>query len=306
MRYFRYGVITAMVLALGFCISSTLVSAQEGMTVWPTWVEMTVNRGEQAGKIIHVQNEGSEPIAIRAYVMDFSIDREGNFVFYEPGHESYSATRWLSFEESGFELSPGESKEVEVAASAPAEVEPGGHYAALFFEVVPLANPGAVSISTRIPTLFYITIPGVTEAEVIANADIASLVLPSFAGKGPIEAGVVVHNSGNVHLTVAARAHFSASLGGDSELDLGQAVILPNSDVVIKSNWQQAPFFGKVRANVVIGYLDQKGELVNKSQTGEFWVVPWSLIGIIVGVMGVVVPAIIVLRKRYRLKVEQR
>ncbi len=190
--------------------------------------------------------------------------------------------------------------------SAPSEVEPGGHYAALFFEAIPSANQGAVSISTRIPTLFYITVPGITEAEVIANADIASLLLPGFAGKGPVEAGVVVHNSGNVHLTVAARAHFSASLGGDSELDLGQAVILPNSDGVIKSNWQQAPFFGKVRASVVIGYLDQKGELVNKSRTAEFWVVPWSLIGIIVGVMGVVVPAIVIVSRRYRLRMERR
>ena len=306
MRYLRYGVITAVVVALGFCISSTLASAQGGISVWPTWVELTVNRGEQAGKIIHVQNQGSESIEIKAYVMDFSIDREGNFVFSEAGHESYSAARWLSFEKSGFKLSPGDSKEVEVAVSAPAEMEPGGHYAALFFEAVPLADSGAVSISTRIPTLFYITIPGVTEAEVIANADIASLVLPSFTGRGPIEAGVVVRNSGDVHLTVAARAHFSASWGGESELDLGQAVILPDSDGVIKSNWQQAPYFGKVRADVVIGYLNQKGELVNKSQSGEFWVVPWSLIGIIVGVVGFGVPAIIVLRKRYRLRVERK
>ena len=274
--------------------------------VWPTWVELTVNRGEQAGKIIHVQNQGSESIELKAYVMDFSIDREGNFVFSEPGHESYSASRWLSLEETNPEIAPGESREVEVSISAPSEVEPGGHYAALFFEAIPSANQGAVSISTRIPTLFYITVPGITEAEVIANADIASLVLPGFAGKGPVEAGVVVHNTGNVHLTVAARVHFSASLGGDSELDLGQAVILPNSEGVIKSNWQQAPFLGKVTANVVIGYLDEQGELVNKSRTGEFWVVPWSMIGIIVGVLGLVVPAIVIISKRYRLRVERK
>ena len=95
--------------------------------VWPTWVELTVNRGEQAGKIIHVQNQGSESIELKAYVMDFSIDREGNFVFSEPGHESYSASRWLSLEETNPEIAPGESREVEVSISAPSEVEPGGH-----------------------------------------------------------------------------------------------------------------------------------------------------------------------------------
>ena len=118
--------------------------------------------------------------------------------------------------------------------------------------------------------------------------------------------GVVVRNSGNVHLTVAARAYFAASWGNASELDLGQMVILPNSDGVLKGEWQRSPLFGKVRASVVIGYLDQKGELVNKSQTAEFWVVPWSLVGIILVVMGLVVPAIVVVSRRYRLRVERK
>jgi hypothetical protein len=158
----------------------------------------------------------------------------------------------------------------------------------------------------RIPTLFYITIPGITGAEVIANADIVSLQLPGVAGRGPVEMGVVVRNSGNVHLTVAARAHFAAPWGNASELDLGQMVILPSSDGVLKGEWQRSPLFGKVRASVVIGYLDQKGELVNKSQTAEFWVVPWSLVGIILFVMGVVVPAIVIISKRFRLRVERK
>jgi hypothetical protein len=267
---------------------------------------MMVNRGEEAGKTINIYNQGSEPIRVSAYAMDFSIGRDGDFNFYEPGHESYSASKWLNIEKADFELVPGESKEVEVVVSAPATVEPGGHYAALFFEAVPSGNQSAVSVSMRIPTLFYITIPGITGADVIANADIVSLQLPGVAGRGPVEMGVVVRNSGNVHLTVAARAHFAAPWGNASELDLGQMVILPSSDGVLKGEWQRSPLFGKVRASVVIGYLDQKGELVNKSQTAEFWVVPWSLVGIILFVMGVVVPAIVIISKRFRLRVERK
>lgn len=306
MRYLKAVAIIVIVLAIGFCVSQISTSAQEGISVWPTRVEMMVNRGEEAGKTINVYNQGSEPIRVSAYAMDFSIERDGDFNFYEPGHESYSASKWLNIEKADFELAPGESKEVKVVVSAPAMVEPGGHYAALFFGAVPSGNQSAVLVSMRIPTLFYITIPGITGEDVIANADILSLQLPGIAEKGPVEMGVVVRNSGNVHLTVAARAHFAASWGNASELDLGQMVILPNSEGVLKGEWQRAPLFGRVRVSVMIGYLDQKGELVNKSQTAEFWVVPWSLIGIIVGVMGLGVPAIVVLRKRYRLKVERR
>jgi len=306
MRYLKAVAIIVIVLAIGFCVFPTKTWAQEGIRVWPTRVEMMVNRGEKAGKTINVYNQGSEPIRVSAYAMDFSIGRDGDFNFYEPGHESYSASKWLNIEKADFELVPGESKEVAVVVSAPATVEPGGHYAALFFDAVPSGNQSAVSVSMRIPTLFYITIPGITGADVIANVDILSLQLPGIAERGPVEMGVVVWNSGNVHLTVAARAHFAASLGNASELDLGQVIVLPNSEALMKGTLQEIPFFGKVRASVVIGYLDQNGELVNKSQTAEFWVVPWSLIGIILVVMGLVVPAIVVMSKRYRLRVERR
>ena len=306
MRNLKAVAIIVIVLAIGFCVIQIATSAQEKISVWPTRVEMMVNRGEEAGKTINVYNQGSELIRVSAYAMDFSIGREGDFNFYEPGHESYSASKWLNMEKADFELAPGENKEVEVVVSAPATVEPGGHYAALFFEAVPSGNQSAVSVSMRIPALFYITIPGITEADVIANADILSLQLPRIAEKGPVEMGVVVRNSGNVHLTVAAKAHFAASWGNASELDLGQMIILPNSEGVLKGEWQHSPLFGRVRVSVVIGYLDQKGELVNKSQTAEFWVVPWSLIGIIVGVMGLVVPAIVIIKRKYRLRLERK
>jgi P pilus assembly chaperone PapD len=282
------------------------VLAQGGIKVWPTCVELTIGSGESATKTVNIQNLGSEPIMLQAYVMDFSKDRNGDFAFYEPGHESYSASKWLSIDSFSLELAAAQSREVEVTVAVPAQVEPGGHYTALFFEAIPLSNEGTVSISTRIPTLFYITVPGVTEAEVIANAEISSLVLPGVAGGGSLEAGVVVHNSGNVHLTVAAKAYFDGYWGDSSELDLGQTIILPNSNGVLSGEWQERPFFGKVKARVVIGYLDQSGGLVNKSQTAGFWVVPWSIVGTVLFVMGVVVPAIVILSKRFRLRLERR
>jgi P pilus assembly chaperone PapD len=301
----RYAV-AILFLAIVLSIIPCPALAQGGIKVWPTSVELTVGCGETTTKTVNVQNLGSEVILLEAYVMDFSKDRNGDFVFYEPGHESYSASKWLSIDGLNLELTATQGRAVEVTVSVPSQIEPGGHYTALFFEAIPLSDEGTVSISTRIPALFYITVPGVTEAEVISNAEISSLLLPGVAGGGPLEAGVVVHNSGNVHLTVAAKAYFDGYWGGNSELDLGQTIILPNSDGVLKEKWRESPFFGKMRADVVIGYLDQYGELVNKSQTAEFWVVPWSLIGIVLFIMGVVVPAIVIISKRFRLRLERK
>lgn len=302
----RKGAIIILLAAILLTVLPNSALAQGSLKVWPTSVELTVNGGEQAERIINVQNQGSETIRVRVYVMDFFIDENNNFIFSEPGHESYSASKWLSVDKADLELAPGESQEIEVTISAPPEAEPGGHYSALFFETIPLANQEGVSISTRIPSLFYITIPGITEADIFANADIVSLLLPGFVEKGPVETGIVVKNSGNVHLTIAAKAYFSDFWGGNSELDLGQMVILPNSEGVLKGNWQEAPFFGRVRVSIVIGYFDQEGELLNKTQQGEFWVIPWKLVAAVVGALGLLVLLIRLSTKRYRLRLERK
>ncbi len=297
-----------VILLVAILLTSFLNSAQAqgGIKVWPTRVDLTVNEGEQAEEIINVKNQGGETIGVSAYVMDFTIDQEGRFIFSEPGHESYSASKWVSVNSTDFELAPGESQEVEVTIAAPADIEPGGHYAALFFETVPSVNEEGVSISTRIPSLFYITVPGVTDADIVANAEIVSLILPGIVEKGPVEVGVTVRNSGNVHLTIAAQAYFSDLFGRNSELDLGQVTVLPNSEGTLTGSWQEAPFIGRVRANFVIGYFDQYGELVNKSQRGEFWGIPWKHLAAIVAVVISLVLLIVLVHRRYRFRLERR
>ena len=306
METLRKCAIVILLVAILLIILPNSAQAQGGIKVWPTRVDLTVNEGEQTERIINVQNKGGETIGVSAYVMDFSVDKDGNFIFSEPGHESYSASKWLSVNCADFELTPGESQEVEVVITAPADMEPGGHYAALFFETVPSENEEGVTISTRIPSLFYITVPGVTDADIVANAEIVSLILPGFIEKGPVEVGVVVRNLGNVHLTIAAKAYFSDLFGRNSELDLGQVTVLPDGEGTLTGNWQEAPFIGRVRANFVIGYFDQHEELVNKSKRGEFWVIPWKHLAAIVAVVISLVLLIVLLHRRYRFRLERR
>ncbi|MGB2800343.1 MAG: hypothetical protein WBC82_10950 [Dehalococcoidia bacterium] len=302
----RKRAIVIFLIAILLTILPNSAQAQGGIKVWPTKVDLTINEGEQAERIINVKNQGGETIGVRAYIMDFSVDKDSNFIFSEPGHESYSASKWLSVNCADFELAPGESQEVEVIIAAPADIEPGGHYAALFFETMPSINEEGVAISTRIPSLFYITVPGVTDADIVADAEIVSLILPGFIEKGPVEVGVVVQNSGNVHLTIAAKAYFSDLFGGNSELDLGQVTVLPDGEGTLTGSWQEAPFIGRVRANFVIGYFGQHEELVNNSQRGEFWVFPWKHLAAIVAVIGSLVLLIVLLHRRYRFKIERR
>jgi P pilus assembly chaperone PapD len=308
-RYIGYPVAIFLTLFVSLHIFALPASAGVSITVSPTKIDLTLNTTEIAIQEINVQNPGSESTRIHAYAMDFSINEEGDFTFSDPGYESYSCATWLNIDEADFDLGPGETKDVKVTISVPQEVEPGGHYAALFFETVPPETQSGVSVAIagRIPSLFYLTIPGITDADIVTNAEITSLLLPGWIEKGPVEIGVTVRNTGNVHLPIAAKAYFTDFRGRDAgELYLGQAVVLPDSERVIKATWEETPFIGKVKTSIVIGYFDQHGELVNRSQTGDFQVVPWKIIVVAISSICLLILLVLVLRKRFRFRIERR
>jgi P pilus assembly chaperone PapD len=290
-------------------ILSIPACATVSITVSPTKIDLTLNTRETSNQKISLRNTGDETTAIRVYAMDFSVDRENNYSFSEPGHESYSCASWLGVDQPVFELGAGETRQVDVTISVPQAVEPGGHYGALFFETVPPeTEPGvSVAVAGRIPSLFYLTIPGITEADMVANAEIGSLVLPGWVDGGPVEVGAVIRNTGNVHLTIATRASFTDFRDRQAgELDLGQTIILPGTERVITGTWDKPPFIGPARVAVTIGYFDDHDELVNKSVSGSFWIVPWRVIMIAIASLGLVILAILILRKKFRLKLERR
>jgi len=306
MRHLAHRALVVMLAVTFLWLAQGPGHAQSGLKVWPTEVELTVGRGEAVESAVNVENQGGEPVRLRTYAMDFSVDRESRYLFSEPGHETYSASRWLSLDDAEFELAGGERREITVGLRVPREAEPGGHYAALFIESVPSPSEVGVGISTRIPCLFYVAISDPDGVAVSADCSIASCILPGIVESGPVDAGVVLRNSGNVHLTAAAKAYFTDTWGKDSELDLGQVVILPNGERSLKGSWEDAPFLGRVNANLVVGYFDEQGQLVNKSRSAEFWVIPWKLLtGAAAGVI-IIVAASWLVKKRFRLRIERR
>jgi len=299
-----------LLLFLAFHLFPPSASAQGGIKVWPARVELTIGRDETVAQVVSVENQSDAAIRMCVYVMDFRIGKENDFVFLEPGEESYSCSRWLSIGETDFELAPGENKAVAVTISVPQDVEPGGHYAALLFETVqPQPDQGfSVTINSRIASLFYLTIPGVTEADVVAKAEIVSLSFPGWAVGGPVKIAVLVRNTGNVHLDIATKAYLYGLWGRKvGELDLGQTVILPGSERIVEGNWEKTPFLDRVKANIMIGYFDEHGELVNQSKTKTLWVTPsGEMVAAIVVPLALLPFLIWLLIRRYRLRIERK
>ena len=166
-----------------------------------------------------------------------------------------------------------------------------------------------MAIASRIPSLLYLTIPGTTDADIVTEAEIASILLPGWVEKGPVDAGVVVRNTGNVHLPIAAKAYFTDFRGREiGELDLGQTIVLPGAERALTATLEKLPFFGRVQTRAVIGYLDENNELVNKSTARSFQIIPWKVIMAVLVSLALIAIAIWRFRRKFklRLKLEPR
>ena len=292
------------------CLAPPEASADVSLKVWPTTLEMTVSEGQTAELVVNVENAGDEIVRLSVYAMDYTVDRDGNYSFSEPVHDTYSCAAWISPDASVFDLAPGETRATTVSISVPENIEPGEHHSAVFFEQLSDVSQGtSVSVGARMACLLYVTIPRVTDAEVTTDANIAQVILPGWAEGSHVNIGALIRNSGNVHLTLAARAYLTNFRGSPiGEADLGQAVILPGGERLLEATWADLPLFGRVSARVVIGYHDSQGELVNKETSVNFQVVPWKTIMVVVLCLTIIGLAvfIVVRRFRFRLALERR
>jgi len=264
--------------------------------------------GQEELSTFRLSNGGDGVIQMRAYAMDFASRPGQSYVFTEPGHSSYSPSAWIQLSPSSFDLQPGQQMEVEARITVPALVEPGERHAAVFFETVPPQEDTGISVAvgSRLTALLYLTVPG-PGFQPAPEAGIQAITMPGYTQGGPLDFSLTLHNAGNVHVRVAARATFTGLWGRHvGELDLGDAVVLPGSERTINGSLEDVPFMDRLFARFVIGYYDEDGKLVNKSETVRLWVLPWKLLVPLMLLAAGVTAMLIVFKKKYQFRLEPR
>jgi len=267
--------------------------------VYPLKLEMPVSPGESLTEEIKILNQGSEPLNIRTYVMDYEIDENNEFTFFPPGYESYSAASWITLDKADFTIPAGEEEILEVTMSIPEETEPGGHYAIIFFESVGSIEPGksGVVVQGRIGTVVLQSSPGEEKEEgYIKSFTIPKYFFPKsrsllWGEREALPWEMLFHNSGNVHLNIENTIDFLNWRGKSIyKTDPQRITTLPNTDRRLKGKWEEAPTIGKFTAICKVAY--GQGELDTK--TISFYIIPIRTL-IIIGIGLILLVLLIVL-----------
>jgi hypothetical protein len=248
------------------------------------------------------------PTDIRVYSQDFTMDEKGSYKFLDQKLPyAVSTASWMSCSESTFTVSPHEIKKVTVKLTAPKQVEPGGHYAIVFFEATPNITDsnrpkGAFMLmKTRVGALIL----GSAVGKVRHDEKLKSFSIPKYNYGSEIPLDIIFENSGNIHASLNGVIIFTDSNGKQlGKIPVINRTSFPSRKLNISEKWIPTAKIGRVTATVKLESLD--GHKWEESKT--FLVIPLKQIAI--GLAVIIAVAIIgfIFRKKFsfNLRIERR
>jgi hypothetical protein len=305
---FSQTIILSLVLIFGFTFTSTALAQgastnnrpEQGLSISPFILERQMDKGQTLNETIEVTNTTNRTLPIDISVNDFTASGEdGQQTFLEPGEgdQTYALSKWITISNSPkLVLKPQEKTEVQFTITAPQNAEDGGHYGAVVFSFAGAPVDGsAVQVAQKLASIILVKSGKSKEDGLISEFKTKHILSQS----SPIAFETKFKNTGNVHVKPRGAITIYNMFGkkvGTALVNPNANNVLPNSDRIFESNWQDKFAFGRYTASVELVYGDS-GAVV-KSQT-SFWVIPFKLVGGLALILLVIIVVLTFGMRRY-------
>ncbi len=209
--------------------------------VRPAIQELSVEAGSSTERILFVKNTEKRPLDLFLRAQTFVAGTGGVPRFLDPS-ETQGFPEWVRASVAEFRLLPGEERAIRIRIHPPKEASRGGAYGGVFVAEKPAIH-GAMDVSRRIATLWFVTVTGEgvlakPEFQMHAVWGERNSWLDRFR-----EVGVQVKNTGIIHGTVRLKTSFD----GEREVRL-----LPNETRIEYFVWKEGFFLPWHRATIEI------------------------------------------------------
>lgn len=290
--------ISTAVLAIGLllsCITTTVGAVEttrpENITMSPVKKRYDVKAGETLDDSFKIINDGQQGYTFIVYARPYSVKTENylpDFTTQAPNADVY---QWVQFDDSSYDLEPGESVDVGYTMRVPKSAAPGGHYGVLFAETQPKegAEGNVVQRTKRVGAIVYANVDG--KATTKGEAEEATISF--FQLEPPLTATQRFKNTGNTDYDVEYNFTVSDLLGQKKYDFVSSSTILPNTTRKILMEWKDSPWFGLYKVDVSARYLD-----TSSSSSGYVLISPVWIYVVLVLVIGARVAYAIRQRKK--------
>jgi TolA-binding protein len=190
--------------------------------------------GETRTGVITVDNKGSMPTNLMAYVTDVGMSKTGDLSFPEGGSLPFSCEPWIIINPESFSLSQGASQQVRYTLKVPLNAA-GSYVASIFFQTKPSDRPFATgsAISARIGTLVVVSIIGRGQKD----AELTVLGARQSADRRQTQIELGIKNKGNALLRPGGTVELKNEAGWTVEkfaFNEDKQAVLPYSERVFQ------------------------------------------------------------------------
>lgn len=293
-----------------FLVIPTITEAKVTLSIFPEKFDLEVSRGEILKDKIRISNSSDTPLTININLKNFSAgDETGGMVFKEEAADiSYNPSQWIKFEKESFILEPGESKEIKFTLNVPANAEPGGHYAAAFFQTEISPETAQARIMPTLAVLFLLKIKGAEEKypALDKQIELVEFNVPRFIEAGPVNLSFRVKNNDPIHIKAGGRlVIYNLFNRVKEEIKIEEQTILPGKirffEVKTSDKKKFDKFFiGPYRVELVLASQTWREKIGNDRQLVEeinFFAFPWKTFLIFISVLFLIIILRYFLRK---------
>lgn len=276
-------------------------SSGQALEIAPPVINLTANPGQTIKTQIQLRDVSSTKLLVTGQINDFVAageDGTPKILLDEKEAEEnpYSLKGWIVPLQQ-LTLEPRQIRTLPVTINVPATASPGGYYGVVRFTAVPPGLDGTgVSLSASLGSLLLVRVNGKVneKLETVEFAAIqdgkAKTIFQSTSNKSPIKFLERLRNTGNLHEQPAGQVTVTDMFGktvATLNVNLPPRNILPASvrkfeQPLDSSVIGNKKLFGRYKATMKLSYGTGKQPLTEEL---TFWVIPYTLISIIVAVL---------------------
>jgi hypothetical protein len=281
----------------------SVVSAQQagqGLEISPPLINLKAKPGDTVETEFRIRHVTDQTLVARAQYNDFVAGNEedGNpkILLDSSSNEPspYTIKDWIRTI-TEVTLSPNEQKVIKISLKIPGNASPGGHYGVIRFTgTPPEVESSSVALSASIGTLVLVTVSGNIKDE----ASIAEIYTSQNNKKrsvfeyGPVSITTRFKNSGNVHNQPTGNITVTNMIGRTVEtlkFNESNSNVLPQSIRKFENTLNKKLLFGRYKVQADLVYGADKNII---TQNTYFWVIPYKLIAIGIGLIALLVFAV--------------
>jgi len=280
--------------------SAQVITNEVRVVASPTRVgddrSLLLQPGEKRQITLKVRNVSSQPIDALTLVQDFILDEDGStpipVELADGVSNRWSLANWVTIVPNSQTLQPNETAQLNALIEVPADALPGGKYAMVVHEPLPVGTAQDVlnqvestasesRVNPKVGTLLYVIVDGpINEA-----AFIRDFSFPKFTEYGPVPFSLIIDNQSDIHITPMISVDIYSLFGQKvATIPLESKNVFPVTSREFSGEWDKVWGTGFYRAEVTMSFGEQGQVAMART---SFWFFPATLvIGIGAGLLG--------------------